>query len=96
MGNRFSGDLEGVDFQGLHGSQGQYTIRLMALYIPHRCPKCFESVTLVQHLDKQDAPRGKAKGHCVICGWREEVAIYPNQKIYAGPVTCPPKRPLSL
>ena len=48
MGNRFSGNLEGVDFQGLHGSQGQYTIRLMALYIPHRCPKCFESVTLIQ------------------------------------------------
>jgi len=57
----------------------------MALFIPYRCPKCFESVTLIQPLDKQDMPKGKAQGHCVICGWREEVAIYPNQKIYAGP-----------
>ena len=57
----------------------------MALFIPHRCPKGFESVTLIQPLDKQDMPKGKAQGHCVICGWREEVAIYPNQKIYAGP-----------
>ncbi|MCH7501324.1 MAG: hypothetical protein IH886_15220 [Nitrospinae bacterium] len=48
----------------------------MALYIPHRCPKCFESVTLIQPLDKQDLPKGKARGHCVICGWREEVEIY--------------------
>ena len=41
-----------------------------------RCPKCFESVTLIQPLDKQDMPKGKTKGHCVICEWREEVEMY--------------------
>jgi len=51
----------------------------MALYIPHRCPKCFESVTVMQPLDKQDMPKGKAKGHCVFCGWREEMEMYPKQ-----------------
>jgi hypothetical protein len=40
--------VEGVKFKGLRGSQGKYTIRLMPLYITHRCPKCFESVTLIQ------------------------------------------------
>jgi len=45
------------------------------MYAP-RCANCFESVTLIQPLDKQDMPRGKAKGHCVICGWREEIEMY--------------------
>jgi len=52
----------------------------MALYIPHRCPKCFESVTLIQTLDKEDMPKGKAQGHCVICGWMEETEMYPKQE----------------
>jgi len=67
-------------FDGLKDPLSQYTIRFMAHFIPHRCPKCFESVTLVQPLDKQDMPKGKAQGHCVICGWREEVAMYPKQE----------------
>jgi len=50
----------------------------MAIFIPHRCPKCFESVTLIQPLDKQDMPKGKAQGHCVFCGWKEEIEIYPK------------------
>ena len=49
----------------------------MALFIPHRYPKGFESVTLIQTLDKEDMPKGKAQGHCVICGWREEIPIFP-------------------
>jgi len=44
-----------------------YTIRLMALFIPHRCPKCFESVTLIQPLDKGGAFKGPAKGQCLNC-----------------------------
>jgi len=52
----------------------------MALFIPHRCPKCFESVTLIQPLNKQDISKGKAQGHCVICGWREEMEMYPKQE----------------
>jgi hypothetical protein len=39
----------------------------MALYIPHRCPKCFESVTLVQPQHKGGGLKGKAKGHCLNC-----------------------------
>ncbi len=30
----------------LNDHLSQYTICFMALFIPHRCPKCFESVTL--------------------------------------------------
>jgi len=56
-----------VIFHGLHGSQGPYTIRLMPLYIPHRCPKCFESVTLVQAQHKGGAFMGPAKGQCLNC-----------------------------
>jgi len=33
----------------------------MALYIPHRCPKCFESVTLIQPQHKGGAFKGPAK-----------------------------------
>jgi len=51
----------------------------MALFIPHRCPTCFESVTLIQPLDREDMPKGKAQGHCVFCGWREKFEMYPNQ-----------------
>ena len=40
----------------------------MALFIPYRCPKCFDSVTLIQTLDKEDMPKGKTPGHCVLCG----------------------------
>ena len=55
-------------FDGLKDPLSQYTIHFMALFIPHRCPKCFERVTLIQTLDKEDMPKGKAQGHCVICG----------------------------
>ena len=52
-----------MNFQGLPRSQGQYTIRLMALYIPHRCPKCFESVTLIQPQHKGGAFKGRMETH---------------------------------
>ncbi len=73
-------DSDASGFAELRPFPSQYTIRFMALYIPHRCPKCFESVTLVQPLDKKDMPKGKAKGHCVFCGWQEEIEMYPTAK----------------
>jgi len=39
----------------------------LALYIPHRCPKCFESVTLIQPQHKGGAFKGTAKGQCLNC-----------------------------
>ena len=39
----------------------------MALFIPYRCPKCFESVTLIQPRDKGGAFKGSAKGQCLNC-----------------------------
>ncbi len=39
----------------------------MALFIPHRCPKCFESVTLIQPQHKDGAFKGPAKGRCLNC-----------------------------
>jgi len=39
----------------------------MALYTPHRCPKCFENVTLIQPQHKGGAFKGPAKGHCLNC-----------------------------
>jgi len=91
----------------------------MALFIPHRCPKCFESVTLIQPQYKGGAFKGvargqclncmdeqeydltipankkdlinikkqnggkrnwKARGHCVFCGWREEIDMYSKDR----------------
>jgi len=34
----------------------------MALFIPHRCPKCFESVTLIQPQYKGGAFKELARG----------------------------------
>ncbi len=51
----------------LPGSQGQYTICFMPLFIPHRCPKCFESVTLIQPQHKGGAFKGTAKAQCLNC-----------------------------
>jgi len=39
----------------------------MALFIPHRCPKCFASVTLIQPQYKGGAFKGTAKGQCLNC-----------------------------
>ena len=39
----------------------------MALYIPHRCPQCFESVTLIQPQHKGGPFKGPAKGQCLSC-----------------------------
>ncbi len=39
----------------------------MALFIPHKCPNCFESVTLIQPQHKGGAFKGPAKGQCLNC-----------------------------
>ncbi len=39
----------------------------MALFIPHTCPKCLESVTLIQPQYQGGAFKGPAKGHCLNC-----------------------------
>ncbi len=44
----------------------------MALFIPHRCPKCFESVTLIQPQHKGGAFKGIARGQCLACGDEQE------------------------
>jgi len=40
---------------------------IMALFIPHRCPKCFESVTLIQPHHKGGAFKRPARGQCLHC-----------------------------
>jgi len=37
----------------------------MALFIPHKCPKCFESVTLIQPQHKGGTFKGPARGQCL-------------------------------
>ena len=39
----------------------------MAIFIPYRCPKCFESVTLIQPKHKGGAFKGPARGKCLNC-----------------------------
>jgi len=39
----------------------------MALFLPHRCSKCFERVTLIQPQYKGGAFKGPAKGQCLNC-----------------------------
>ena len=51
----------------LNDHLSQYTIRFMAIYIPHRCSKCFESVTLIRPQHKGGAFKGPAKGQCLNC-----------------------------
>jgi len=47
----------------------------MALFIPHRCPKCFESVTLIQPQHKGGAFKGPAKGQCLYCMDEQEYEL---------------------
>jgi uncharacterized Zn finger protein len=48
-------------------------LSFMSLYIPHLCPICFESVTLVQpQQNKGGAFKGLAKAQCLNCGNEQE------------------------
>jgi len=42
------------------------------LFIPHRCPKCFESVTVIQPQHKGGAFKGPARGQCLNCTDEQE------------------------
>jgi len=44
----------------------------MAIFIPHRCPKCFESVTLIQPQYKSGALKGPARSQCLNCRDEQE------------------------
>ncbi len=39
----------------------------MAIFIPHRCSKCYESVTLIQPQHKGGAFKEPARGQCLNC-----------------------------
>jgi len=54
-------------FVRLHAFLSQYTICFMALFITHRCLKCFESVTLILPQHKGGAFKGPARGQCLNC-----------------------------
>jgi len=47
----------------------------MALFIPHRCPKCFENVTLIQAQHKGGAFKGPARGKCLKCMNEQEYVL---------------------
>jgi len=44
----------------------------MGIFIPHKCPKCFESVTLIQPQYKGGAFKGPTRGQCLNCMNEEE------------------------
>ncbi len=51
--------------------------------IPHRCPKCFESVTLIQPQYKGGAFKGPAKGQCLNCMDEQEYDLtVPAKEIF--------------
>ncbi len=60
-----------VDGVGHLGGGGPYPEICLCIFVPlhppHRCPKCFESVTLVQPQHKGGAFKGPAKGQCLNC-----------------------------
>ncbi len=65
-------DSDASGFAELRPFPSQYTIRFMALYIPHRCPKCFESIVLIQPQHKGGAFKGPAKSRCLSCKDEQE------------------------
>ena len=52
----------------------------MALFIPHRCPKCFESVTLIQPQHKGGAFKGPVKGQFLNCKDEQEMIANPGEE----------------
>ena len=47
----------------------------MAIYIPYKCPKCFESVTLIQPQHKGGAFKGTARSQCLSCKDEQEIDL---------------------
>ncbi len=48
---------------------------LYKLFIPHRCPKCLRSVTLIQPQHRGDAFKGPARGQCLNCMEEQEYKL---------------------
>jgi len=63
----------------------------MALFIPHRCPVCFESVTLIQPQYKDGAFKGPAKGRCLNCMDEQEYDLSQASNRKATPEAVKPK-----
>ncbi len=61
----------------------------MALFIPTTCPKCFESVTLIQPQHKGGAFKGPARGKCLNCMDEQEydLTVPVNRKSILKAVT---------
>ena len=59
----------------------------MAIYIPYKCPKCFESVTIIQPQHKGGAFKGIARGLCLNCMDEREydLTVPVNKRIYYMP-----------
>ena len=62
MISSFSQMFSFTAFHGLKDPLSQYTIRFMALFIPPRCPQCFESFTLIQPQHKGGGLKGPGAG----------------------------------
>ena len=52
----------------------------MALFIPYKCPKCFESVTLIQPQHKGGAFKGPARSQCLNCMDEQEMIANPGEE----------------
>jgi len=52
----------------------------MALYILHRFPKCFESVTLIQPQHKGGVFKGPARSQCLNCMGEQEMIANPGEE----------------
>ena len=63
----------------------------MAIFIPHRCPKCFESVTLIQPQHKGGAFKGPARGQCLNCMDEQEYDLTVPANRKATPEAVTPK-----
>jgi len=63
----------------------------MTIFIPHRCPKCFESVTLIQPQHKGGAFKKPARGQCLHCMDEQEYDLTVPANRKATPEAIKPK-----
>jgi len=75
--------LSFTTFHGLKDPLSQYTIRFMALFIPHKCPKCFESVTLIQPQHKGGASNAQVLMNSCLGSRARKIDLTPG--ILSGP-----------
>jgi len=63
----------------------------MALFIPQRCPECFESVTLIQPQHKGGAFKGPARVQCLNCMDEQEYDLTVPENTWVKLETVTPK-----